>query len=155
MGLVTKVEGNTVWVKTQIKTTCGSCQVKDNCGTSVIAKVFNPKPELLRLHSPISLSCGQRVKLGIPEETLVSASALIYLFPLLVFISAVIASQAFWGVHELVSLLFGLAAALCGFWWVSRYSKKQHSGAFSPIIMGAMNETDTVLKHEIPAKKLS
>jgi sigma-E factor negative regulatory protein RseC len=155
MGLVKKVDAPYVWVETQIKTTCGSCQAKSNCGTSVIAKIFNPKAELLRLKSPIDLSVGQQVKLGIPEETLVSVSALVYLFPLCIFMVTIVATQSIFSLHELISLVFGVSTALLSFWWVSRYSKSQKTSSFSPIIMGAVNQSDTVLKHEIPSKKLS
>ncbi|GBL04690.1 SoxR reducing system RseC family protein [Glaciecola sp. KUL10] len=155
MGVVKKVEGEFVWVETQVKTTCGSCQAKSNCGTSVIAKVFNPKAELLRLKSPINLKVGQQVKLGIPEETLVSASALVYLLPLSVFMLTIFSTQSAFALHELFSLFFGLFGALISFWWVSRYSKTQQTSSFSPIIMGAINQSEIVLKHEIPSKKLS
>lgn len=155
MGLVKKVEGNEVWIETQIKTTCGSCQAKSNCGTSVIAKVFNPKAELLRLKSPIELRVGQQVKLGIPEETLVSASALVYLLPLCIFMLSIIVTQALFSIHELISLGIGVLFALCAFWWVSFFSKTQKTSSFSPIIMGAVNHAEVVYKHEIPSKKLS
>lgn len=154
MGLVKKVEGNTVWVETQIKTTCSSCHVKSNCGTSTIAKFFNPKPELLKLHSPISLKENQQVKLGIPEETLVSASALVYMLPLAIFIFTVAVLQSFFAMHELLALVVGIITTLLTYWWVSRFIKKQHVSSFAPVIMGAVNQASDVMKHEIPSKKL-
>jgi len=154
MGLVKRISGNTAWIETAIKTTCNSCQAKSNCGTSVIAKVFNPKPELLALYSPIELTPGQYVKLGIPEEKLVTASALVYLLPLGIFMFSIIVLQASMpNLHELLILLMSTIPTLIGFWWVSRFAKTRHKGQFSPVILGAVNTADVVAKHEIPIQK--
>ena len=40
-GTVIDIEDGVVWVQTQIKTTCGQCQAKDNCGAGAIAKAFS------------------------------------------------------------------------------------------------------------------
>ncbi|MDP5028932.1 MAG: SoxR reducing system RseC family protein [Paraglaciecola sp.] len=72
-----------IWVETAIKTTCSSCQAQTNCGTSVVAKAFSPKKQSIKLPYEHAVVIGQKVKLGVPEEALLSASLQVYLLPLL------------------------------------------------------------------------
>lgn len=155
-GVVKKVQGNQVWIETQIKTTCGTCHVNKNCGTSVVAKAFTAKPELLHLTSPHALKEGQTVKLGIPEEQLMGASMLVYLLPILVLITSVSSLQFFLpAVHELWQILFGFSATALSFWQISSFTKKQDKGQFSPVILGAVNDSIVTMKNEIPLKKIN
>jgi sigma-E factor negative regulatory protein RseC len=71
-----------VIVETQIKSTCGSCEAQSNCGTGAIAKVFASKRETLRFRLNDMVEVGQKVSLGIPEENLLKASAMVYCLPL-------------------------------------------------------------------------
>jgi sigma-E factor negative regulatory protein RseC len=155
-GVVKKVSGNDVWIETQIKTSCGSCHVSKNCGTSVVAKAFTAKPELLKVTSLYALSEGQMVKLGIPEEQLMGASMLMYLLPILILIISATCLQFFFPtLHEGWHILFSFMMTAVGFWQISKYAKSQDKGQFSPIILGAVNEATVTMKNEIPSKKLT
>ncbi|WP_412971156.1 SoxR reducing system RseC family protein [Glaciecola sp. MF2-115] len=154
-GIVKKVAGTDVWIETQIKTTCGSCQVSKNCGTSVVAKAFTAKPELLKLSTPHLLKVGQSVKLGIPEEQLIGASSLVYLLPIFVLVISVTSFQYLLpSLHEMWQILFGFAATALSFWQISKYAKRQDKGQFSPVILGAINDSTVTMKNEIPLKKV-
>lgn len=87
VGIVVAVENQDgeqkIWVETEIKTTCNSCQVQSNCGTSVVAKAFSPKKQNIMLSYEQAVVIGQKVKIGIPEEALLSASIQVYLLPIL------------------------------------------------------------------------
>jgi sigma-E factor negative regulatory protein RseC len=155
-GLVKRVQGRKVWVETTVKTTCGSCVANDNCGTGVVAKAFTNEPELLELESPVELSVGQQVKLGIPERQLLQSSILVYLFPLFVLISIVICLQLLvpsW--HELIQVGLGLLGFVSAFVFLNSVFKAQNKHQFTPLILGAVNQEGLIRKHEIPVKKLS
>jgi sigma-E factor negative regulatory protein RseC len=155
-GIVRKVQGRQVWIETQIKTTCGTCHVNKNCGTSVVAKAFTAKPELLQLNSPHELKEGQTVKLGIPEEQLMGASMLVYLLPIIVLIVSTSSMQIMLpSLHEGWQILFGFIATAISFWQISKFTKKHDKGQFSPVILGAVNDATTTMKNEIPLKKLT
>jgi sigma-E factor negative regulatory protein RseC len=155
-GIVRIVEGDTVWIETTVKSTCGSCHASDNCGTSVIAKAFTNKPELLKLQAPCALVVGQRVKLGIPESQLLSASMLVYVLPLLALIAAVLIIQSiFPAAHELWQIVFGFMAMAFSFYVLRRRELNGQQKHFSPIILGAVNDDTVTMKNEIPLKKLS
>ncbi|MBF7074729.1 SoxR reducing system RseC family protein [Glaciecola sp. MH2013] len=154
-GIVKRVKGKKVWIETQVKTTCGSCHVSDNCGTSVVAKAFTNKPELLELDSDISLVEGQTVKLGIPESQLVFSSMLVYLLPILSLIGGVLLVKLLMPeVHEAMQILVGFFAFGLCFWLLNKKLKQKNKAHFSPLILGALNEASVIKKHEIPVKKL-
>lgn len=101
-----------VWVETQIKSTCGSCEAQSNCGTGAIAKVFAHKREKLRFEINETVSIGQKVKLGIPEENLLKASALVYFLPLCVLVISALAAQF---LLPLIGLTNEVWVVLCSF----------------------------------------
>ena len=156
MGTVVAVEDNYAWIETQVKTTCSSCKASDSCPTSTVAEAFSPKPEHIKLAVPCALVVGQQVKIGITENALLRASAMVYIMPLLLamlalFILHVAAPQ----IHELLALLVAMFAALGGFWWASRYAKADcHQAKFAPVFLGATQQAVKTAKHEIPIHKL-
>ncbi len=81
-GVVVAVEKEQVWVQTEVKTTCGSCQAKDNCATSSIAKAFSSKPNVLAISSTLNLSIGDEVVLGVDEGFVVKTAVYVYLLPI-------------------------------------------------------------------------
>lgn len=156
MGTVVAVDGNFVWVETQIKTTCASCKASDACPTSTIAKAFTPKANHVYMAVPCALQVGQQVKIGISEQALLLASVMVYLLPLLLMITtAMMLMGVFPQMHELFALLLSSMAALGGFWWASAFSKRpRHQHQFMPIFLGATIMPVITYKHEIPTHKI-
>ena len=95
MGVITQVGKGVITVETQVKTTCSACVANDNCGTGVVAKAFAPKTDALTLPCDQDVRVGQTVKLGIPESTIIQASALVYCVPLLVLVISALLAQLF------------------------------------------------------------
>jgi sigma-E factor negative regulatory protein RseC len=155
-GTVVAVEGDHVWVETQVKTTCGSCKASQACPTSTIAKAFTPKPEHIYLEVPCALVVGQQVKLGISEKALLYASLMVYIVPLITVIvvaSAVMAIVP--SMHELLVLGIASFSALASFWWASAYAKQpKNKRKFTPVFLGATQNAVSTHKHEIPMHKV-
>ena len=130
--LKTLPDGQTgIEVQTSVKTTCGSCSAKKSCSTSVIAEHFTPNSEALYFTTDQEVQVGQSVALGIRENTLLKASFMVYVLPLLSFISTFMMAQ--WALqytvfdHELIHLLAALISTLGVLVWVSRQTKKKHN----------------------------
>ena len=141
-GIITEVktlpDGQTgIAVQTAIKTTCGSCAAKANCSTSVIAQYFTPAAQALYFTTKQNVHVGQQVTLGIRENTLLKASFLIYILPLLVFILSfwltqnILTNSAF--DHELVTLSVALSTTFFAFVGVNRFVK-QARHTFTPTL---------------------
>jgi sigma-E factor negative regulatory protein RseC len=139
-----------VWVETQIKSTCGSCEAQSNCGTGAIAKVFARKREKLRFEINETVSVGQQVKLGIPEENLLKASALVYFLPLCVLVISALTAQA---LLPLVGLNNESWIVLCSFFCtfiafkgISNYTNAAEHPDYYPQILSFIPTQDQLIK---------
>jgi sigma-E factor negative regulatory protein RseC len=146
IGIISAVEMRNnqqyIRVETQIKTTCGGCQANDDCGTGVVAKAFSPKKEQLYLLCESAVNVGQGVKLGIPEDRLLSASALVYLLPLVAMLCAALLAQ-------FTLPLLGLQAegwiiatvfitAILSFYWLRYFFKQDKQADYQPQLIALM-----------------
>lgn len=156
MGTVVALDGDHVWIETQVKTTCAGCKASEACPTSTIAKAFTPKANHVRIEVPCQLVVGQQVKIGISERALLRASLIVYVVPLLLLmLSATIFMTVFPQAHELLALGFACTAALGGFWGASAFSKRpSNKHHFTPIFLGATLSPVVTHKHEIPVHKI-
>lgn len=106
---VVAVDGDSVTVEAAIKTTCNACQAQSDCGTGVISRAIAPKTQQLTLRTPVPVRIGQQVTVGIPEAGILSASAWLYLLPLIAFIGSYSASMSMLSTtsftHELWAML--------------------------------------------------
>jgi|TARA_B110000503_G_scaffold94789_1_gene142739 sigma-E factor negative regulatory protein RseC len=128
-----------VLVETQIKSTCGSCEAQSNCGTGAIAKVFASKRETLRFRLNEMVEVGQKVSLGIPEENLLKASALVYCLPLFALVLSALVGQSILPLIGLIAegwlILFSAFCTYFTFRFVRRFLSRSDQGDFHPRIL--------------------
>lgn len=128
-----------VMVETQVKSTCGSCEAQSNCGTGAIAKVFASKHETLRFQLNELVEVGQKVSLGIPEENLLKASAMVYCFPLFALVFSALIGQTVLPLLGLVAegwvVLFSAICTYLTFRFVRRFLSSADQGEFYPRIL--------------------
>ncbi|MEZ9849819.1 hypothetical protein FCV82_10700 [Vibrio breoganii] len=98
------------------QTSCNSCASKSSCATGQVTKAIGNEQHAWSLTTPVQVSEGDIVEIGLPEKALLSAAALVYLVPLLfLFLGAVIGaeiSEVMFNGQEWVSILFGAGFAL-------------------------------------------
>jgi sigma-E factor negative regulatory protein RseC len=131
-----------VLVETQIKSTCGSCEAQSNCGTGAIAKVFASKRETLRFRLNEIVEVGQKVSLGIPEENLLKASAMVYCLPLFALVLSALVGQSILPLVGLIAegwlILFSAFSSYFTFRYVRRFLSRSDQGDFHPRILKVM-----------------
>lgn len=87
-------EGKLAVVEAQRQSTCGSCDAKSSCGTSVLAKAFGSKTSRIRVNNPIGAAPGERVVIGVEDDALPKASFLFYIVPLMtLFLGSLLGEQ--------------------------------------------------------------
>ena len=79
--IVTRFEPGRVWLKSEHASACSSCSHHQNCGTSSLAK-WLPIREL-KLETSITFEVGDKVLLGIEEQSMFGSVFLMYFLPLL------------------------------------------------------------------------
>ncbi len=141
---VVAVEGDWITVEAAIKTTCSTCQAQSDCGTGAISRAIAPKTQQLTLQSPMPVAVGDAVRVGIPEAGIVSASALLYVVPLLVFMASAALFNSALPALRLASELWVLAGAgvstLAGFVVISGLLKKIDGARFQPVLLSKIDD---------------
>ncbi len=130
---VVAIEPDVIWVEAQRQSTCGSCQVRQGCGTGLLAKHVGKRFNRIAVPNNKTVMIGQQVTVAIPEDALLQGAFLMYLLPLLaMFAGASLARWLAW--PEPLQIAAGLAALLAGFFWVSSRLKRKHAVIATQII---------------------
>lgn len=137
IGRVVAKENDTVWVQTQSKTGCSSCQVNTACGSGIVSKAFSHKVFVTPLKNNINANIDDEVEVGIPDNLVVRASFMVYLVPLISMILALLVWQ-FWLTNpsELSSIFAAVAGLALGFVMTYFYSKSAaQKGQTEPVLL--------------------
>jgi serine protease Do len=123
-GVVISVQGEVAEVQAERRGACGGCAADGSCGPSLVARYLGRKPSLLRAHNPIGATSGDRVVVGLPEGTLLRASFLAYLAPLVCMMGAAIAgdqiARLLFPAHvEGLSVLAGVGGLAAALLWLA------------------------------------
>ncbi len=139
--------GQFIRIATEVKSTCGSCHAKDNCGTGVIARALANKRDALWMACDEKVEVGQDVKLGIAESMLLRASLLVYMLPLITMLivatvtTLLLSSYAIEG--EGWVILSSLLAAFFSFLGVKRYIAAHSREQFEPHLLAVLPSLKT------------
>lgn len=116
---VITVDGDKAWVVSDNQSTCGSCTAAKSCGTKAITSYFSKKTPPLKIDNSFNGVIGERIEVGINNSTILKASALIYMPPLVGLLCGVMTGTVF-SAGDVVSMLVGAVGLLSGF-YASRF----------------------------------
>lgn len=91
--MVTRIAHGRIWLKSQQASACNSCCHHSACGTATLAQAM-PKREL-EAECDLPLAIGDQVNVAIDGSQLLLGSFMLYIAPLLVMFTGVIAADAF------------------------------------------------------------
>ena len=134
--IVINYQAGVATVKCQSKTACGSCSAKDACGTSALSELTGTAGEhIFSIPTIMPLKVGQRVEIGLPETSLISAALLLYSLPLLVLLLSTIGSQ-FLFEAELVRAIFIFFCTALTFLLLRRHARRlPQKSAYQPVLL--------------------
>ena len=149
-GIVIAVDKDRVWVETQTKTSCSSCQVNKTCGTGIVSKTFSRKFFLTPLKNHLNANINDTVEVGIPEDLIIKASFMLYLLPLACMMICLIIGQAlFSDSNEVFSIISALIGLLLGFFITHKYDKKSsQNNELSPVLLRVVKKPISVKQIE-------
>lgn len=122
--VVDSIDGDYAVVVTQRRSSCGSCNAKGACGTSLIGQFFPQRSAQLSLLNPVQARPGDKVVIGLNEGLLQQTSMMVYAVPLLLFLCGAILGQWLGG-SELNSILGGLLGLSIGLIFVRLFTGKK------------------------------
>jgi len=136
------VQGAYAWVESERVSTCGSCAVRQGCGTGALASVLGQRRVRMRVLNRIDARVGDHVVVGISESWLLRGSLAMYAVPLLGLFTGALSGYA------VVSRFYphwpsdptAMAGALAGFiaalFWLRRFSRRSaENSAARPVVL--------------------
>ncbi len=118
--IVINTDKGEVALEVERESTCSHCQLKQGCGTGMLAEHVGKRFSRITLQHNADVVPGQAVQIGISEQALLRGAVLMYLLPLvgLLLFSAI----AVWlGFSPGMEIFLGLCGLCTGFVLVRRY----------------------------------
>lgn len=150
--LVISTRGDLAEVQGEHQGACGGCSGGGACATSLIARYFGRRRPVLQVRNPVGARPGDQVIIGLPEGTLLKASALAYLAPLLAMVGAAIAGARIADLlapahAQGLSILAGLGGLVAALAWLARLNRPGSSLAEQcrPRILRRVGQRDQCL----------
>lgn len=124
---VVEVDDDSVMLQAARQSTCSSCQLKQGCGTGLLAKHVGQRFSKIVVNKTTDVEIGQQRTVVIPEQTLLQGAALMYLLPLgLLILFSMVARILALG--EGFEIILGLVGLISGFLWVKQRLKNKKDG---------------------------
>jgi len=120
-GVVTRVEGDYVWVDVGAGAGCGNCKSQGGCGSGLLGLAAPSRQH--RLFNSIGARAGDAVTLSMPDGGVLKAAVLAYLLPLGLGLAG--AAGGMWAGGGDGPALVGLIAGLGGGWLLLRRFTRQ------------------------------
>lgn len=132
IGLVVAADEKNLWVRTRNKSSCDHCQTRDGCGVSLMERLLGQKRDHFLLPNSIQAKAGDTVILSVDERSLIKASLLAYLLPLLLMALGAVALDFKGDLFALAGAAVGL---LLGFTLARIISVSTMARHFTPQLM--------------------
>lgn len=116
---VTRIEGETAWVRVESPSSCGACAGK-GCGSSVYARLLNPREPEYPVENQIHACTGEAVVIGIEDGAILKAVFAGYLLPLALLLAGALFGN-FWG--DAGSALGAVAGLLLAVFWLRQRTR--------------------------------
>lgn len=149
-GRVMRTAGDSAWVQTERRSSCGSCSARKGCGTGALAGLFGARAHEVEVLNPIGAEPGDEVVVGISESLLVRGSAAVYLLPLLTLVAGALlaeglAPQLGLAGSDAPAIVGGLVGLGTGFLWLRRRNRRWSGDqTHRPVILRRATPTATV-----------
>ncbi|MDY2947683.1 MAG: SoxR reducing system RseC family protein [Mannheimia varigena] len=123
-------------VQCYAKNSCGGCAAQSACGTKALSALAGEKiAPRFQINVNEDLQVGDRIKLGLEENTLLKSVFLIYGIPLFVLVITAVGFSQFFA-NELIVFCIMLLFTGISFWAVRKLIEKHSKQAnFSPIFL--------------------
>ena len=130
---VVKCDDKVVWLEAERQSTCSGCQVRQGCGTGMLANHVGKRFSSIAVSKTGDVKIGQQVKLAIPEETLLQGAFLMYMLPLILMFIIAAGVRAL-NFNEAIEIFGGLSGLVIGLYWVKVHLANKKDGFQARIV---------------------
>lgn len=134
-GQVVAVEQGAVLVQVQRQSACGSCAARGACGQGLSQMLRPGRQQEVWALANLPLTVGDRVVLGVSEQTLLRSAMLVYLLPLLALLLAAGAGR--WlGLGEGMVIVSAVASFGAALLYLRSYSRRNaNNDQIQPVVL--------------------
>lgn len=118
------------------KSACGQCKQNSNCGTGLVSKALPGRDHRFVIATDLPLAVDQQVRIGIPEQSLITSALLVYLLPLLLLLAGAGLASVWLGLGDGGTLAGAAVGGIAGFVLASRWAKCSGRMLAEPVIIG-------------------
>lgn len=141
--VVVAANGDAVQVTTTARAGCARCEAGQGCGGGVLGRLIrrSGQPQVeARNAADESFAPGDAVIIGLQDDALVGASALVYLLPLATMLAAALVADSVIGGPDWVAAGFGALGLVTGFAWVAaRARQPAFARRYQPVVLRRAN----------------
>jgi sigma-E factor negative regulatory protein RseC len=118
------------------KSACGQCKQNSSCGTGLVSKALPGRDHRFVIATELPLAVDQQVRIGIPEQSLITSALLVYLLPLLLLLGGALVASIGLGLGDGGTLAGAAIGGVAGFVLASRWAKSPGKMLAEPVIIG-------------------
>jgi sigma-E factor negative regulatory protein RseC len=136
-GRVLEVEGDWAWVACRRQVECARCAEGRGCGGGVLSRLLGDRLHKIRAATgSVDVSPGDLVLIGLGEDVVLRAAAIVYLVPLLLALAGAAAATVLTGGGDFAALAGAALGLVLGLRWARAYGhRKEADSALHPVIL--------------------
>lgn len=136
-GRVLEVKGAWAWVACRRQVECQRCADGRGCGGGVLGRLLGDRLHRVRAATgSVEVAPGDQVLIGLEEDAVMRAAAVVYLVPLLAALAGGALAVSLAGGGDLVAIAGAVAGLMLGVRWARVYSRRHEADAlFQPVIL--------------------
>lgn len=136
-GRVLKVDGDWAWIACRRQVECARCAEGRGCGGGVLGRLLGDRLHKIRAATgAVPVAPGDQVVIGLGEDVVLRAAAVVYLAPLLLALAGAAAAAALTGRGDGAAILGAVAGLVFGLRWARGYSRRHEADTtLQPVIL--------------------
>lgn len=144
--VVIDIRDNQLMLEARVQSSCGSCEAKAGCGTSLLGNVLGRRFTRFTAENSVNARIGDEVVVGIPERSMLTGSFMVYLLPVLsMLLFALVADSTFATANDPLVILSAIAGFIAGTVISRRYFARASSKlAYTPVVLRKIISRGTI-----------
>jgi sigma-E factor negative regulatory protein RseC len=136
-GRVLEVEGDWAWVACRRQVECARCAEGRGCGGGVLGRLLGDRLHKIRAATgSVAVSPGDQVVIGLGEDVVLRAAAVVYLVPLLLALAGGAAATVLAGGGDFAALVGAAVGLALGLRWARAFGRRNAAdSALHPVIL--------------------
>ncbi len=132
---VVRLQGDQAVIEMQRQSGCQSCSLSGGCGVGSLGRLLGQRAQLYSIPNEQDLQPGEQIIIGMPDRSLLLASVIMYLLPLICLFMFGLAAQVIFHSNESVTAVLSMVGLAVGLFFTLRLTSMDFARKFQPRFM--------------------